>query len=477
MSQKEIKETTGVAEELEGVDGLPATETKQPETGVGVTAMGGNATEAAAANAVTTEDEDLEAQLAFQTIKRNREKRKRRRIILIAVVAVVALVGLVLFITTCSGPKNDPSLTSMAVTGKAYVGDFQNTIKVNGSTEPNKMTVVSPEIEGIIENVRVAEGDYVNKDDVLFSIKNTDIEKTIADADKDLQNARDAADKANRAVDDAYTTYNKAVDAYNASASDMPFEAETYRAGITAAEDAYNEALKAVEAAQRARDETVAKADKRTVRAPVSGTLVSMTAVNGASISAANSSTSLAQIADLSQMKVTVQVNEADVSSVKPGQEGTVTFSAIQDLSLPATVQHISSISSGSHSNDSASVSTGSAGGVVTYPVDLIIPNPDPRLKPGMTATVNIVTVSVPNATIVPVAAVSDGEDGGKQVMVVDNEKTGESHAVPVEVVAKGSSEAAVRGEIKDGDSVLLASIDDMSLASGAGSADTGAAV
>ena len=472
MSQEEIKETMSVADETKEAGDTPVVpEAKGSEAEVSPAGMVDT----------TAEEEELEAQLAFQTIKRNREKRKRRRIIVIAVVAVVALVGLILFITTCSGPKQDASsLASMSVTGKAYVGDFQNTIKVNGSTEPNKMTIVTPEVDGIIENVQVAEGDNVNKGDVLFSIKNTDIEKTIVDADKNLQSAQEAADKANQAVDDAYVAYNRAVDAYNALPThDMPFDEETYRAAITAAEDAYKEALKAVDEAQRARNETVKKADKRTVRAPSSGTLVSMTAVNGASVSAmsgsSSSSTPLAQIADLSQMKVTVQVNEADVSSVKVGQEGTATLSAIQDLSLSAIVQHISSISSGSHSSDASAAS--SAGGVVTYAVDLTIPNPDPRLKPGMTATVSIVTESVPGATIVPLAAVSDGEDGGKQVMVVDNEKTGESHAVSVEVLAKGSSEAAVRGEIKDGDNVLLASAADISAALSAGGADSGAAV
>ena len=480
MSQEEIKETTSVAKETEAADNPSVDEVKKSETEPSATPADNSTT----VDDTTTAEEDLEAQLAFQTIKRNREKRKRRRIIILAVVAVVALVGLILFITTCSGPKNDASsAASMAVTGKVYVGDFQNTIKVNGSTEPNKLTIVSPEVDGIIENVRVAEGDHVNQGDVLFSIKNTEIEKSISEAEKNLQSVRAAADKANRAIDDAYASYNKAVDAYNAAiaTAEIPFDAESYRAGITAAEEAYNEALKAVDEAQSARDDVIAKADKRTVRAPASGTLVSMTAVNGASVgtssSSSSGSTSLAQIADLSQMKVTVQVNEADISSVKVGQEGTTTFSAIQDLSLPATVQHISSISSGSHGSDSAAAGSAGAGGVVTYAVDLVIPNPDPRLKPGMTATVNIVTVSVPGATIVPVAAVGDNENGGKQVMVVDNEKTGESHAVSVEVVAKGSSEAAVTGELKDGDSVLLVSADELSSSLAAGSAGSSAAV
>lgn len=473
MSQEEIKDSTSVAQEIEGADNSPTVaKTKEPEA----------ESSTITTDDTTTEEEDLEAQLAFQTIKRNREKRKRRRIITLAVVAVVVLVGLILFITTCSGPKNDASsAASMAVTGKVYTGDFSNTVKVNGSTEPNKLTIVSPEVDGIIENVQVTEGDRVNQGDVLFSIKNTEIERTINDAEKNLQSAREAADKANRAIDDAYATYNRAVDAYNESAyaSEVSFDAETYRAGITAAEEAYREATKVVDEAQSARDDTIAKADKRTVRAPASGTLVSMTAVNGATVGTSNStnssSTPLAQIADLSQMKVTVQVNEADISSIKVGQEGTATFAAIPDLSLSATVQHISSISSGTHGSDSSgSGSAGGGVGVVTYAVDLIIPNPDPRLKPGMTATVSIVTDNVPGATIVPLAAVSDDGNGGKQVMVVDNEKTGEGHAVSVEVVAKGSSEAAVRGELKDGDSVLLASAGDLSStsnSSGAGSA------
>ena len=472
MSQEEIKETTSVAQENEDAGAPSENEAKKSET----------ESSNIATDDTTADEEDLEAQLAFQTIKRNREKRKRRRIIILVVVAVLVLVGFILFITTCSGPKDDASsVAAMSVTGKVYKGDFSNTIKVNGSTEPNKLTIVSPEVDGIIENVQVAEGDRVNQGDVLFSIKNTDIERTISDAEKSLQSAREAADKANRAIDEAYATYNRAVDAYNASpyAAEVSFDAETYRAGITAAEEAYKEAANVVDEAQRARDDTIAKADKRTVRAPASGTLVSMTAVNGATVGTTGSSNSsgtpLAQIADLSQMKVTVQVNEADISSVKVGQEGTATFAAIPDLSLSATVQHISSISSGTHSGDSSMAgSAGSGGGVVTYSVDLIIPNPDPRLKPGMTATVSIVTDSVPDATIVPLAAVSDDENGGKQVMVIDNEKTGEGHAVSVEVVAKGSSEAAVRGELKDGDSVLLASAGDVSptsSSSGAGSA------
>jgi HlyD family secretion protein len=176
--------------------------------------------------------------------------------------------------------------------------------------------------------------------------------------------------------------------------------------------------------------------------------------VTGASAKSApaTSNEPLIQISDLSKMKVTVQVNEVDISSISVGQQAKATFSAIPGLELGAVVERIASVSTGSGSTD------GSMGGVVTYAVDLVIPEPDAKLKPGMTATVNITTQSVPNALIVPTAAIGDGtgEAGAKSVTVVTDVDKGEMHEVPVEVIEQNTSEAAVKGDLHDGDLVLL---------------------
>ena len=75
MSQEEIKETTSVAKETEAVDNPSVDEVKKSETEPSATPID----DATTVNDTTTAEEDLEAQLAFQTIKRNREKRKRRQ--------------------------------------------------------------------------------------------------------------------------------------------------------------------------------------------------------------------------------------------------------------------------------------------------------------------------------------------------------------------------------------------------------------
>jgi HlyD family secretion protein len=346
-------------------------------------------------------------------------------------------------------------------------------VTANGATEPVSSTVVTPEVDGIIENLQVQEGSVVSEGDVLFTLKNEELDKIYRDAQAEVESAERAVNRANKAVEDTVAAYNKAVDDYNgaqeapsggdpASGEAATFDEASLRAAVTSAEDAYNDAQVVLESARSKLDDAESNLDKRTVRAPVSGTIVSMSAQNGAAYGSvtgasaksapATSNEPLIQISDLSKMKVTVQVNEVDISSISVGQQAKATFSAIPGLELGAVVERIASVSTGSGSTD------GSMGGVVTYAVDLVIPEPDAKLKPGMTATVNITTQSVPNALIVPTAAIGDGtgEAGAKSVTVVTDVDKGEMHEVPVEVIEQNTSEAAVKGDLHDGDLVLL---------------------
>ncbi len=444
------------------------------------------------------EEEDLEAQLAYENLKRRREARKRKRIIIASIVGAVVLLIAIVFVMRQTNKAAEQANQEVMATGSVYMGDFSTTVTANGATEPVKTTVVSPEVDGIVEDLQVQEGDTVKEGDVLFNIKNETLDKEVHAADTELNSAQRVLNSAERGVNDAYDAYNKAVDDYNNAAQNAvqvaapgedgttietvtSFDDSSLRSAISSAEDAYKTAQDAFEAAQEKLDEAKRNADKRVVRAPVSGTIVSLNAKNGTSYGASSGSAgassgsdgSLMQISDLSTMKVTVQVNEIDISKIRKGQEAKATFSAIPGLELDAIVDHIASVATGSGATE------GGTSSVVTYAVDLIIPKPDPDLKPGMTATVTITTQSAPGSLVVPAAAVQDGAgEGGtpnKFVTVVDDEQAKQTHDVPVEIVAENSSEAAVKGNLKDGDKVLLgvAGSED---SGAAGSADSGAA-
>ena len=94
--------------------------------------------------------------------------------------------------------------------------------------------------------------------------------------------------------------------------------------------------------------------------------------------------------------------------------------------------------------------------GGVTYAVELLIPEPDPRLKPGMTASVSIVTESHEGVLLVPAAALQPSSTGGTCVLVQTDPETQETVEREVAVIAKNASLAAVEGGVKEGDPVVV---------------------
>jgi len=142
------------------------------------------------------------------------------------------------------------------------------------------------------------------------------------------------------------------------------------------------------------------------------------------------------QIADLSQMKVTVQVGEEDIAKVAAGQNANISYPAFTDIMSQGSVTSIGSIASSS--------SEGSSGSGVTFDVDILISEPDSRLKPGMTAQVSIVTEQLDNVVMVPVEALQT-DDGMNYYVNVATDDTGETtRRVNVTVVTKNSDSAVV---------------------------------
>jgi HlyD family secretion protein len=91
-------------------------------------------------------------------------------------------------------------------------------------------------------------------------------------------------------------------------------------------------------------------------------------------------------------MKLTAAVDEADVGRISAGQEATFTVDAFPNRTFASKVLSVRNVATTTQN-------------VVTYEVILSAPNPDQKLRPGMTATTSIVTASVKDALLVPNAA------------------------------------------------------------------------
>ena len=420
-------------------------------------------------------DDDAADAAVYAKLKERRAARRRRKLIRrgIALAALALLVGAgFLAVRSLSAP---PATQAEPVTDVATRGDFTAQVDAKGTLEPLSSTVVTPEVVGTIAEVRVQAGQQVNKGDVVLVLKNDELDRAVDEAERALKAARD--DQAA-----AYDAYNRAVDAYNAAIA-APAEA----AGEPVAPEAPDEsplsaADRAVESAKIAYDQAVATAAKRTVTAPSSGSVVAMNAQVGAGVgeaaSTADANRPLIQIADLSQMKVTVQVGEDAIAKIARDQAATVSFPAFEGLELAGTVTGIASIASAG--GDPAAAMYGDGSSQVTFAVDVLIPQPDPRLKPGMTAEVSLITQKLADVVTVPVSALSDvANEGDAEVAYVNAEVNAETHEYErhrVHVYAR-NDDVAVIGRPSDGGpaEIDVAPVQDGDVLVIAGGADTGA--
>ncbi|MED9952928.1 MAG: efflux RND transporter periplasmic adaptor subunit, partial [Collinsella sp.] len=183
---------------------------------------------------------------------------------------------------------------------------------------------------------------------------------------------------------------------------------------------------------------------ERTVKAPSSGSIVELNAKVGATVTGGmvmgegdtSGGKQCMQIADLSKMKVTVQVGEKDIAKIAVGQSANVTYPAFPDIVSQGTVTAIASVANSDAANG--------GGGSVTFNVDILIEAPDSRLKPGMTAEVSVVTEQLDDVVMVPTMALMTEDGEHYYVNMATDDEGKETRRVKVTVVTQNDNDAVV---------------------------------
>jgi len=184
-------------------------------------------------------------------------------------------------------------------------------------------------------------------------------------------------------------------------------------------------------------------------------------------------------------MQLEVKVDEADVGQVREGQKASFEVDAFPGREFEARVQRVDvgANATGSSSASSSSASSTSSGQVVSYTAVLTVANPELILRPGMTATADIVTGERNNVLLVPNAALrfappqvaekSGGGGSGLIGLIMPRRPAGTAakdpvahslwvlrDGVPVEVAVKtgesdGRNTVLLSGEVAEGDAVI----------------------
>ena len=313
-------------------------------------------------------------------------------------------------------------------------GTFSTTVEAKGQLKPISSSVVSPSVDGTVDSINVQTGQSVNEGDVLMTIKNDELDRNVAEAQRAVAAAQEDLTNAQKAAAAAQAAPTTDVDGASAAAGISAASADT---------NAVSAAQRSLASAQANLDQANAKAASRTVTAPSSGSIVELNAKVGATVTGGmimgESDTSggkqCMQIADLSKMKVTVQVGEKDIAKIAVGQSANVTYPAFPDIVSQGTVTAIASVANSDSSY---------GGGSVTFNVDILIEAPDARLKPGMTAEVSVVTEQLDDVVMVPMMALMTEDGEHYYVNVATDDEGKQTRRVKVTVVTQNDNEAVV---------------------------------
>lgn len=401
---------------------------------------------------------------------------------------LVALLIVILLLARCFSGDDKPNYATREVRR----GDLTVSVSATGNLKPINQVDVGSEQSGKITAVYVDVNDRVTRGQKLAELDTRRLVDSVTQnrAQVAASQAQVAQAQAQAAL--AKATLDRQLNVYRLSGGRVPAQTE-----LDAARADYQSALGNVRAAQA--QVAVSRAQLSTAQtnlsiaqivSPVTGVVLSRDIEPGQTVAASFNAPVLFTIAeDLTQMEVEVSVDEADVGQVKEGQSATFAVDAFPGRSFPARVTRVnvgSNASGSASSSSTTSTATATAGTVVAFTAVLSLQNKDQTLRPGMTATADIVTQELNNALLVPNAALrfkpsaGDGQGGGitsvlpgprrfrrgnarqvsfgagsSQTVYVLNE-AGEPKAVQVIVGASdGARTAVIGGDLKAGMRVI----------------------
>ena len=292
-------------------------------------------------------------------------------------------------------------------TAKAERGNLQTTVSATGKLAPTNQVTVGSQLSGLVTQVLVDVNDRVTKGQPLAQIDPEQIEDQIRQNRAQLAANKAQVEQARATLSQARAQLSRLEEVHKLSNGRVPSQTElqTGRADAERAAAALSVAAANVLASQASLGQTMTQRARAVIRSPVSGVVLARQVDPGQTVAASFNTPTLFVIAeDLSQMKLEVAIDEADVGEVKEGQKATFTVDAFPGQTFPAAITRVD-LGSNLSAQSASSAGTSASNQVVSYAADLSVDNPSLRLRPGMTATADIVTTDKKNVLLIPNAA------------------------------------------------------------------------
>lgn len=290
---------------------------------------------------------------------------------LIIIIAALLVVGGITWLLWGSAPKHKVAYETVSVAK----GNISTSVTATGTVEPVTQVEVGTQVSGIVNKLYVDYNSEVKKGEVIAELDKTNLLNELASKKSTLSNSKTEYEYQLKNYTRIKTLHEKQL------VSDTDYETAWYN---------YEKAKNSYDIGRN----DVAKAETNlgyaTIYSPIDGVVLSRAVEEGQTVAASFSTPTLFTIAnDLTDMQVVADVDEADIGEVREGQRVTFNVDAFPGVIFEGKVTQV---------RQQATTTSN----VVTYEVVVSAPNPDLKLKPGLTANITIYTLERNGVLTVP---------------------------------------------------------------------------
>lgn len=286
---------------------------------------------------------------------------------------IMTLTTLLLTTAMWSGCEKKSEFTYK--TAEAVVQDITTSVTATGTIEPVTSVTVGTQVSGIVSKLYVDYNSIVKAGDVIAELDRTNLMSELSSAKASLNSAQSELDYQKANHERYKTLHEKGLISAN--------EYEQVRLSFIKAQQTLTNHKENVKKAQT-------NLGYATITSPIDGVVLSKAVEEGQTVASSFNTPTLFTIAkDLTDMRVIANVDEADIGEVKEGQRVTFTVDAFPEDTFQGFVSQVR--------QEAAAESN-----VVTYEVVISAPNEDLKLKPGLTANVNIFTLEMKDILTIP---------------------------------------------------------------------------
>ena len=307
---------------------------------------------------------------------------------LILIVLVLVAVGVGAGVYTMRRNQPEPAVTAQQLSR----GDIVDTVGATGTLEAVETVDVGTQVSGVVKELHADFNSIVRKGQLIArldpSLIQTQIEQqsaNVARAEADVERLKVALMDAEQKLDRARQMSERSL---------IPkTELETAEVNVKSAEAQIRSSEASLTQARAQLNNQRVNLGYTTIVAPIDGIVISRNVDQGQTVaSSMNAPTLFVIAADLTKMQVVANIDEADVGRMRPGQNVNFRVDAFPNDTFRGTVQQVR-------------LQPAVVQNVVTYSTVISVPNPDLKLKPGMTANANIEIARRTNALRIPNAA------------------------------------------------------------------------